>query len=247
MKALVKGLSIGLGLFLTFGAPAQQIQVSGANRTVAVTTSEDAERRADTATIHIGYQLYAATSPQVTQAAGTTSRAIADALAKAGVPQDAVESEGQSTGPVQEYQGNNLSPEERANRKFQAQQSWTVRVGAGAASRVLAAAVGAGANQSGAIDWSVADEASLSAEAAGKALKHAQAIAEQMASGLGAKLGPLVYASNEAQSLRVRPIEARGSGILGGLASGPAAQSKLSLNAPMVRRSATVSAVFALQ
>ena len=112
---------------------------------------------------------------------------------------------------------------------------------------MLAAAVGAGANQSGAIDSSDADEASLSAEAAGKALKHAQAIAEQMASGLGAKLGPLVYASNEAQALRVLPLNGRVAkgAILGGIGSGTAPT--LSLSAPMVRRSATVSAVFSIQ
>ena len=147
---------------------------------------------------------------------------------------------------MQEF-NSQLSPEERASRKFQAQQSWTVRVGADGAAKVLAAAVGAGANQSGAIDWSIADEDSLNAEAAGKALKHAQAIAAQMAAGLGAKLGPLVYASNEAQSLD-RPVSgrmARGAAILGGLGAGPAPM--LSLSAPMVRRSAMVSAVFSIQ
>ncbi len=237
---------LGALLVGAVAAGAQQIQVSGANRTIAVTTSEDAERRADTAVVHIGYQIYAATSPQVTTAAASISKAITDALATAGIPQDAIESESQSTGPVQEF-NSQLSPEERTNRKFQAQQSWTVRVGADGASKVLAAAVGEGANQSGAIDWSVADDASLSAEAAGKALKHAQAIAAQMAEGLGAKLGPLVYASNEAEPLRIRPMSSRStsSGILAGLGTGPARA--LSLSAPMVRRSATVSAVFSIQ
>ena len=226
---------------------AQQIQVSAANRTIAVTASEQAERRADTAVVHIGYQLYAPTSQQVNEEAAKASKAITGALASAGIAKDAIESENQSTGPVQDYQNNGLTPEEHAQRKFQAQQSWSVRTTADAASRVLAAAVSAGANQSGAIDWSVADEASLSAEAAGKALKHAQAIAQQMAAGLGAKLGPLVYASNEAPQLRVMPMMARNAevGILGGTGSVP--DTKLSLSAPMVRRSATVSAVFSIQ
>ena len=226
-------------------APAQQVQVSPANRTIAVTTTEDAERRADTATIHIGYQLYAPTSQQVSEQASQTSKAITDALA--GLPKDALESENQSTGPVQDFQNNGLTPEEHAQRKFQTQQSWTVRVPADAASKTLAAAVSAGANQSGGIDWSVSDESSLSAEAAGKALKHAQAIAQQMAAGLGARLGPLVYASNEAQQLRVLPLMAR-AGALGGVGQGGGtARQTLSLSAPMVRRSATVSAVFSLQ
>ena len=230
-------------------APAQQVQVSPANRTIAVTTTEDAERRADTAAIHIGYQLYAPTSQQVSEDAAKTSKAITAALAATGLPKDAIESENQSTGPVQDYPNNGLTPQEQAQRKFQTQQSWTVRTPADSASRILAAAISAGANQSGAIDWSVADEASLSAEAAGKALQHAQAIARQMAAGLDAKLGPLVYASNQAQQLRVMPLMARNAqaGILGGMGSGPAPDTTLSLSAPLVRRSATVSAVFSLQ
>ncbi len=236
----------GVFLYATAAsAGAQQVQVSAANRTIAITTTEEAERRADTAVVHIGYQLYGASSEQVTQRAAIVSKAITDAVAKAGVPRDAIESDGQGTGPVQDYQ--QQSPEDRAGRRFQAQQSWTVRTGAEAASRVLAAAVGAGANQSGAIEWSVADDASLSAEAAGKALKHAQAIAEQMAAGLSARLGPLVYASNEAQSLG-RPVNVRAMQVQQMDAmDGPPRPPTLSLGAPMVRRSATVSAVFSLQ
>ncbi len=235
------------GVLACSTAPAQQVQVSPANRTLAVTTTEDAERRADTATIHIGYQLYAVTSQQVSEQASRTSKAITDALAATGLPKDALESENQSTGPVQDYSGNGLTPEEHAQRKFQTQQSWIARVPADAASKTLAAAVSAGANQSGAIEWSVADDASLSAEAAGKALKHAQAIAQQMAAGLGAKLGPLVYASNEAQALRVLPLMARAGALAGVGQGGGTARQALSLSAPLVRRSATVSAVFSLQ
>ena len=241
-----KVLTAGVLWAVAATVQAQQVQVSAANRTIAITTTEEAERRADTAVVHIGYQLYGATSQVVTEDAGRTSKTITDALAKAGVPADAVESDGQSTGPVQEFQNQGLPEAERLQHKFQAQQSWTVRTGADAASKVLAAAVGAGANQSGAIDWSVADETSLSAEAAGKALKHAQAIAEQMAGGLGAKLGPLVFASNEAQA-SVKPMGKRIQQI-DEMQGPPSTQAvKLSLSAPMVRRSATVSAVFSIQ
>ena len=241
-------LLAGLVGSLAATAHAQQIQVSGANRTIAVTATEEAERRADTAVVHIGYQLYAATSEQVTESAGAASTAITKALLAQGVAKDAIESESQGTGLMQDFQRNDMSAEEKAQHKYQAQQSWTVRTTAEAASKVLAAAVDAGADQSGAIDWSVADEASLSAEAAGKALKHAQGIAEQMAGGLGARLGPLVYASNEAQHLRVLPMMGRSGGMgFGATLSAEVAHKQLSINAPMVRRSATVSAVFSLQ
>ncbi len=243
-------LGISTIVFQPANLHAQQIQVSGANRTISITTTEEATRRADIAVVHIGFQMYASSSTQVNTQAGTASKAIMAALARAGVAKDAIESESQSTNQTQDYQNSNLTPQERAEHKFQAQQSWTVHTSADAASQVLASAVAAGANQSGAIDWSIADEASLSAEAAGKALKHAQTIAEQMASGLGAKLGPLVFASNEAQQLRDLPINGRGLNRFAQLSApsaGAIEQQKLSLNAPMVRRSATVSAVFSLQ
>ncbi|RRA49933.1 DUF541 domain-containing protein [Acidipila sp. EB88] len=228
-------------------AGAQQIQVSGANRTIAVTATEDAGRRADTAVVHVGYQLYGGTSEQVSVAAGSASTAIVKALLAQGVAKDAIESESQGTGPVQDFQPTPLSAEEKMQHRFQAQQSWAVRCSADEAARVLAAAVDAGANQSGAIEWSVADEASLSAEAAGKALKHAQSIATQMASGLGAKLGPLVYASNEAPQLRVLPMNGRGVGLAAMMDGPPTMRKTLSLGAPMVHRSATVAAVFSLE
>ncbi len=225
---------------------APQVQVGPMNRTVAVTATAQAERRADTAAVHIGYQLYAATSREVAEQASTVSKAIADAEAKTGVPADALESESQSTGPVQDYSNNGRDPAEQARRKFQAQQSWTVRVPAALSSKVLAAAVAAGANQSGAIDWSIADEDALTAEAAGKALKHAQAVAGQMAAGLGAKLGPLVYASNEAQQADPQPLNLRMAPAASSVKS-EAQAVQLSLGPQIVRRSATVYAVFALQ
>jgi uncharacterized protein YggE len=243
----VVALLFGLLCMSATAMRGQQIQVSGANRTIAITTSEYAERRADTAVLHIGYQVYAATSEQVNMEAANLSQAITAALAGVGVEKDAIESENQSTSLVQDNQNNGLAPEEHTRRKFQAQQSWTVRTTADGASKVLAGAVGAGANQSGAIEWSVADEASLSAEAAGKALKHAQAIAEQMASGLGAKLGSLVYASNEAQQIVVLPRAVLNGRISLNTEAASVGMKPLSLSAPVVRRSATVSAVFSIQ
>ncbi len=226
------------------GLHAQQVQVSSTNRTVAVTTSAEAGRRADTALVHVGYQLYGPTSPGVAAQAAAVSKAVVGALVGVGVSQDTIESQQQGTAAAPDMRNSALTPAEQEQRRFEAQQSWTVRVAAADAARTLAAAVAAGANESGAIDWSVADEAALTAEAAGNALQHARAIADQMASGLGAKLGPLVYASNEAQPLRILPRMVRSMDIPP-LAS--AQQVELSLGAPMVRVSATVSAVFALQ
>jgi uncharacterized protein YggE len=48
------------------------------------------------------------------------------------------------------------------------------------------------------VEWSVADPLALQAKAGGAALAKAKSIADQMAKGLGARLGELVYASNRA-------------------------------------------------
>lgn len=59
-------------------------------------------------------------------------------------------------------------------------------------------AVKRGANEVDDVDWNVADPIALQAKASGAALAKARAIADQMAKGLGTKLGELVYASNRA-------------------------------------------------
>ena len=60
------------------------------------------------------------------------------------------------------------------------------------------AAVKAGANEVDDVEWNVVDPIALQAKAGGAALAKARAIADQMAKGLGIKVGELVYASNRA-------------------------------------------------
>ncbi len=227
------------------GAAAQQIQISPTNRTIEVVATDSAERRADAAVVHIGYQIYGPTSAAVYTHAAGLSQAVAEALDQLGIAKVAIESSTQSTGPVQDYTNNGLPPAEAAQRRFQAEQSWLVHAAPDAVAKVLAAAVSAGANQSGDVDWSVADPSVFSAEAAANALKHARAIAEQMAAGLGAKLGPLVYASNQAEQ-QPSPF-AVGRPIRVSNAAPAKAAPQLSILPPLQRSSATVRAVFSLQ
>jgi uncharacterized protein YggE len=102
--------------------------------------------------------------------------------------------------------------------------------------------VKAGANQSGQIDWGFKDENAPEAQAAAKALKRARAQAEGMAAGLNAKLGALLYASNEVQA-GPRPV-------MYARAAAPMAMDKvepLAINPREIEKSATVSAVFAIE
>ena len=161
---------------------------------------------ADVATLHIGFIVYGPDKDSAYETGSRVSNDIASALTKAGIPDGALESENQNVSPVQEYQVDKLTPAEKAQRKFQVTQSWTVRTSADDAAHLLDVAVKAGANQSGAIEWSLQDENAPQAQAAAKALQRARTVAGQMAGGMNVKLGPLVYASNETEAPPVRPL-----------------------------------------
>ena len=237
---------VGLFLLAAVSIPnyAQQIVVSKENRTIAVTTSADAEAQADTVTVQIGFVEYGADQDAAYAAGSKTSNAIAAALKSAGIPEDAIQSESQSITPVQQYTNQDWTPAEKAERKFQVQQGWSVKTAAGNGAKVLDVAIKAGANQSGQMTWSVQDEDGLQAKAAKLALDRARQIAQQMASGLNASLGPLVYASNEAPSRGPQPLMMRNA-----MAAAPAEQKvePLSVSARKVTTSATVYAVFSIQ
>jgi uncharacterized protein YggE len=224
---------------------AQQIVVSKDNRTIAVTTSAAADANADTVTVQIGFVVYGPDQDAAYATGSKTSNAIADALKTAGVPADAIQSESQGISPVQQYGNNDWTAEEKAARKFQVQQSWNVKTAAANGAKVLDVAVKAGANQSGQMNWSVADQDALQAKAAKLALDRARGIAQQMAAGLGANLGPLVYASNEAPPRG--PVPLMKAAMISGGAGGGLAVEPLSVSAQKVTASATVYAVFSIQ
>jgi uncharacterized protein YggE len=227
----------------TLAASAQTIQVSKENRTISVTATDKVTAMADIATVHVGFIAYGPDSDAAYANGSRTSNAIIKALTSAGIPSATIESENQSLAPVQNYQVEKLSDAEKAQRQFQVTQSWTVRTSADNAAKVLDLAVKAGANQSGQIDWSFKDENAPEAEAAAKALQRARAQAEQMAQSLNSKLGSLLYASNEVQASPIRPLMMRAM-------AAPAAMDKvqpLAINPRQIEKSATVTAIFAIE
>lgn len=234
-----------LSLFLVSSSllVAQQINVNKDNRTIAVSTDDTATTDADTAVVHIGYQIYGVDEQSTYANASKISNAVAKALATAGVKPESIESQSQTIQRVQPFELQNLPADQKAQRQFTAQQTWTVKTSAKDASSVLDTAVKAGANSSGEIEWTVADQDALEAQAAGKALKRAREIAERMAQGLGAKLGVLVYASNQVSS-PVRPMMME---MAMAKAPSPRNVEPLALNPKKVTRSATVYAVFSIE
>jgi hypothetical protein len=218
------------------------IQVNKENRTIAITATDKVIALADVASVHIGFITYGPDKDAAYAAGSALSNAIIKALTNAGIPSDAIESENQNVSPVQEYQIDKLTLAEKAQRKFQVTQSWTVRTNAADAAKTLDLAVKAGANQSGQIDWSLKDENAPQAEAASKALQRARTVAGEMAKGLNVKLGALIFASNETQAEPIRPVMNR---MATALMKAPAPP--LAINPRQIEKSATVYAVFAIE
>ena len=234
---------LAVGMICVAQAP-PGISVNKENRTIAITATDSVIAMADVATVHVGFIVYGVDHDSAYADGSKISNAVMGALKAAGVPSDSIESENQNLSEVQPYQLNQLSEAEKARRKWTLAQSWTVRANAADAARVLDIAVKAGANQSGNIDWSLKDENAPQAEAAGKALQRARAVAEEMARGLNVKLGALVFASNETQASPGRPLMVR---MDDGPPPAAAKVAPLAINARQIVKSATVYAVFAIE
>ena len=223
---------------------AQEIQISKDNKTIAITTSDEASALADTAQVTIGFNTYGKDQDSTYADATRISNNIFAAMTKAGIPKDAIQSAGQNLNPI-----NPGNDEDKVRYtqglRFAFSQSWHVTVPSDQASSVLHLAITSGANNSGDIQWQLQNDNSLEAEAAKKALEHARQIADQMAKGLGVKLGALVYASNQTPP----------RGIFGGMAlnTESAAMARLinlkplAISPERITKSATVYAVFAIE
>src|SRR5271170_7842325 len=91
---------------------AQQIDVNKNNRTIAVTATDKATVDAEVATVHIGFQVYAADSKSAYALGSKTSNAIDDALKKAGVEANAIKSDSQNVEPVEYFEIKNMQESE---------------------------------------------------------------------------------------------------------------------------------------
>src|SRR5271163_2128709 len=141
MKTRTWFLAIAMSVGSVAVSQAQQIDVNKANRTIAVTATDKATADAEVATVHIGFQVYAADSQAAYALGSKTSNAIIGALKKTGVEDSAIRSEAQNIAPVQQYEIQNLPEPQKAQRQFQVTQSWSVKTSAKNAASTLDAAV----------------------------------------------------------------------------------------------------------
>jgi uncharacterized protein YggE len=219
----------------------QTIQVSKDNRTIAVTASDEASMVADRAQVTVGFTLYGSDQDKTYRDASEASNAIMKALQNAGVKPEAIESTEQTLAPIDD----NDTARYSKGLRFVCSQRWMVTVPADAAAATLHAAITAGANNSGEISWQLADDAALEAKAEEVALAHARRIAERMATGLNARLGPVVYVSNQTP-----PPPGIFAMRTNGAALGAHAKENLqplAIRPAKISKSVTVSAVFALE
>lgn len=239
---------LALALFWMFASIsalfAQDIQVNRQNKTIAVTAEESVTADAEVAVLEIGYHNYATTQEQAFADNVRVADTITRALLGAGIPNANIETEKLRLGRAESP--NTWTAEMKRERLFEAQQSWEISVSVRQAQDIVDLTVQSGANEVDDVDWNVIDPLALQARSSGAALAKARAIAEQMAKGLGTKLGELVYASNRA------PVAKRWRGVQlnteqAELSATVEKKPKLTLFPQKVKSDATVYAVFAIE
>jgi len=224
---------------------AQNIQVNRQNKTIAVTAEESTTADAEVAVLEIGYHNYGLTQDATFQENVRAAERITKALLDAKVPKANIETEKLRLARVEIDE--KWTADMKKERQFTAEQSWHVTVSASKAQTVVDLAVNAGANEVDNVEWDVADPIALQAKAGGAALAKARSIADQMAKGLGTKLGELVYASNRAPVANTwQTVEVDAEQRMAPPPP-PPAPPKLTLFPQKVKSDATVYAVFSIE
>jgi uncharacterized protein len=235
--------SLWLIVLISVTCVGQDIQINRQNKTIAVTADDSVTADAEVAVLAIGYHNYAPTQEAAFRENVRAAEKIVQALLDAKVLTENIETDKLNLTRMDPDQ--KWTEEMKKQRVFDAQQSWHVHVSAAQAQAVVDIAVRAGANEVDDVEWNVADPIALQAKASGATLAKARSIAEQMAKGLSAKLGELVYASNRAPLAKMwRGVLNTQSATLGTTRQeGP----KLKLFPEKVKSDATVYAVFAIE
>jgi hypothetical protein len=211
-----------------------ELKIDSTNRTLTVTANESVEVEPDLAILHIGFETQPTDAKSAYAEGARTSNAIVDAIKQAGIPETSIRSESQYVEP--DY----TVPK---SHKFKLAQQWTVRTPPERAAEILDAAISAGANSSGQIDWTVKDEAALEGHALDKAAARARENANVLAKGMGVRLGTLIYVSNQLSAPTLPRPMVRAFAMAPNALAGP----PLAIEPHKVSREASVYAVFAIE
>jgi len=241
MKLLSALFLFALSATLIFS---QDIQVNRQNKTIAVTADQSVTVDPELAILAIGYHNYASTEDLAFQDNVRRADVIVKAVLAAGVPKDNIETEKLHLGRTEI--DDKWTPDMKKERQFEARQSWNITLPVSEAQGIVNMAVKSGANEVEDVNWDVSDPVALQAKASGAALAKAREIADQMAKGLGTKLGELVYASNRAPILRAFRnivLNTESASVSRVVEEKP----QLTLFPQKVKSEATVYAVFAIE
>lgn len=214
-------------------------QITKENRTISISASEHAEADPEIADLHVGFMVYGATVPDAYKQASESSNGIMKAMLGAGAQKQEIQSQSQQVARLQDYE-----MKTQKGMKFRVQQSWTVSVAPKDAALILDAAIQAGANQGGDINWRMKNRTALDTEATRLATEKAHALAAELAKGMGVTLGRPLYATNSvSNSGGPRPVMY----AMARSADAVPAPAPLSIEAQRVESTATVEIVYAIE
>ncbi|HUB50679.1 MAG TPA: SIMPL domain-containing protein [Terracidiphilus sp.] len=168
-----------------------KLDINSSNRTIAVSATGRVTVDPDVAILHVGFETKPEDSKSAYADGARISNAIVAAIKGAGIPDASIRSEFQR-----------LEPVDVKNHRFKLTQSWTVKVPPPRACEVLDLAVDAGATDSGDIEWTVEDIHALEDQALKQAAERARSDAGVIAAAADAKLGSLLFATNQIAEIR---------------------------------------------
>ncbi|HEX4284025.1 MAG TPA: SIMPL domain-containing protein, partial [Terracidiphilus sp.] len=119
--------SLAFSALFALTAQAQSIQINRDNKTIAISTTDEATTTADIAAVTVGFEIFGPDSDSTYAGGGKLSHAILEALHKAGVTDKDIESAGQGLQRNTDFDDKE-QPEERAKRQFVFRQTWDVTV-----------------------------------------------------------------------------------------------------------------------
>lgn len=212
-------------------------------RTISVNATATVTAEADLAVVRAGYKIYGADAKRAYENAVETSNAIMTALTDAGVAKEVIESTSQvlQHTPTYELQQYPFNSGERANREFTVTQSWTIRVKPDQAGKVLNAAIVAGGNESGWIEWVAENPERTEAEATAKAVANARQEAEKIAQISAVKLGPVVSVTQNQGPPQGGPM------AMAAIVDGRGNNQQLAINSRRIEYQSMVYVVFSIE
>jgi len=249
----MKRLCWTVAVFCWFATPSnasgQGVSVSRENKTVAVTVTESLEVQPEIGIVNLGYHNFGRTQEGAYEENGRAAGKIIEALLKAGVKKEDIQTETLQLGRSDEIFKQAAQKQDK-ELQFQAQQTWKVRAPIGEVQKVVDQAVAARANDIQEVEWIVKDQAAIDAKARALAIAKARGVAEEMVHSLGGKVGVLLYVSNSDASgylARFTNANVSGPGNLSTVEVLATPKMVLNLFPQKVKRDATVYAVFAME